>query len=154
MSVIDWRINQAQNQMIGTISSPFYQQYVDGDSWVWACDVDIGQDEPLQSVPVASSNREIIYAELGKSVLLTRMNDGKWCISGLSKTCMGREHIIYMTFMDDLGSIARESWSGSLTRLLTLGELGDLGPGAFGAIPLGAHGRFAPDGTLIAILES
>jgi hypothetical protein len=67
---------------------------------------------------------------------------------------MGREHIIYMTFMDDLGSIARESWSGSLTRLLTLGELGDLGPGAFGAIPLGAHGRFAPDGTFIAILES
>jgi hypothetical protein len=140
--------------MIGTIASPFYQQYVDGDSWVWACDVDIGQDEPLQSVPVASSNREIIYAELGKSVLLTRMNDGKWCISGLSKTCMGREHIIYMTFMDDLGSIARESWSGSLTRLLTLGELGDLGPGAFGAISLGAHGRFAPDGTFIAILES
>ena len=81
MSVIDWRINQAQNQMIGTIASPFYQQYVDGDSWVWACDVDIGQDEPLRSVPVASSNREIIYAELGKSVLLTRMNDGKWCIS-------------------------------------------------------------------------
>ncbi len=154
MSVIDWRINQAQNQMIGTIASPFYQQYVDGDSWVWACDVDIGQDEPLRSVPVASSNREIIYAELGKSVLLTRMNDGKWCISGLSKTCMGREHIIYMTFMDDLGSIARESWNGSLTRLLTLGELGDLGPGAFGAISLGAHGRFAPDGTFIAILES
>ena len=51
---------------------------------------------------------------------------------------MGREQTIYMTFMDDLGSIAWESWSGSLTRLLTLGELGDLGPGAFGALPLGA----------------
>ena len=154
MSLMNWRIAQAQTQMQGTIASPFYELYVDGGSYVWACDVDIGQEEPLRGVPVAASNREIIYAEIGKSVTLNRMNDGKWCISGLSKTCMGLEHIIYMTFVDDIGSIARESWSGSVIRPLTLGEIGDLGPGAFGALPLGAHGRFAPDGTLIAIVES
>ena len=153
MNIIDTRIAQSQGQMIGTIASPFYELYVDGDSSVWAVDVDIGQEEVLQGVPVASSNREIIYAEIGKSVILTRMNDNKWCVSGLSKVTVGLEHIIYMSFADDLGSIVGENWSGSLTRLLTLGELGDLGPAAFGALPLGAHGRFAPDGTLMAILE-
>jgi hypothetical protein len=152
MNIIDTRIAQSQGQMIGTIASPFYELW-DGDHSVWACDVDIGQEEVLQGVPVASSNREIIYAEIGKGVTLARMNDSKWCISGISKVTMGLEHIIYMTFADDLGSIIGESWSGSLTRPLTLGELGDLGPAAFGALPLGAHGRFATDGTLMAILE-
>jgi hypothetical protein len=153
VNIIDTAIAQSQGQLIGTIASPFYEQYADGDSSVWACDVDIGQEEVLQGVPVASSNREIIYAEIGKSVILARMNNNTWCISGLSKVLMGQEHVIYMTFADDLGSIARESWSGSITRILTLGELGDLGPANFGALPLGAHGRFAPDGTLMAILE-
>jgi hypothetical protein len=153
IKIIDWRIAQANSQMTGTIASPFYQLYSDSNNWIWACDVDIGQPEVLRGVPVASNNREIIYAEIGKAVALSKMNDGRWCISGLAKTCRGLGHIIYMSFEDDIATVTGEDWSGNVVRTLTLGELGDLGPGAFGALPLGAHGRFTASGSLIDLLE-
>lgn len=151
--IIDWRIAKAEGQMIGTIASGFYEYYADATNWVWACDVDIGEEEVLQNVPVATNNREIMYAEIGKSVSLTKMNSGKWCINGLSKNCRGLGHITYMTFEDDQVLIVSQEWVGTITRILTLGELGDLGPAAFGALPLGVLGRFTPAGILTYILE-
>jgi hypothetical protein len=151
--IVDWQIAKADGQMVGTIASPFYELYVDSENWVWACDVDIGQEEPLVGVAVSTNNREIIYAEIGKSVSLNKLSDGKYCISGLSKKCQGLGHVIYMTFEDDRADIVGEDWVGSVTRIFTLGELGDLGPGAFGALPLGVYGRFTPAGILTSILE-
>lgn len=150
--IIDWRIAQAETQMTGTIASDFYQlQYDDGsgEKWTWACDVDIGEDEPMTGVPVASNNREIIYAEIGKAVALSKMSSGKWCISGLAKKCRGLGHIIYMSFLDDKVSVVNDGWKGKLTRRLSLGELGGLGPSSFGALPLGAYGRFDGSGNFL-----
>jgi len=152
--IIDWTQVQTQGDLIGTIASPFYQFYADGGSWLWACDVDIGTPEVLRNVPVASNNRELIYAEQGKSVALRRMNDGKWCIAGLAKTCRGLGHVIYVLFEDDLASIVRTDWTGKITRPLTYGELGTLLGGGYGSIPYGTQGRFTPAGALIEILEN
>jgi hypothetical protein len=151
--VIDWAIAQADADKIGTIASPFYQCYADGDAWLWACDVDIGEPEVLRSVPVASNNREIIYAEQGKAVALRRMNDGKWCIAGLAKTCRGLGHVIYVSFEEDLARITGDTWTGQVIRPLTYGELGSAVGGGYGALPYGAQGRFTPGGAFIELLE-
>ena len=106
-----------------------------------------------RGVPVASNNREIIYAQQGKAVALKKMGNGRWCIAGLSKTCRGLGHVTYVQFADDLASITGEDWTGKIIRPLTLGELGSLAAGGFGFLPLGAQGRFSPSGALIDILE-
>jgi hypothetical protein len=140
--IIDWAASQAEGEMTGTIASPFFQLYDDAEGWVWACDVDIGQPEVLRSVPVASNNREIIYAEEGKSVALKKMNQGRWVIAGLAKTVRSTTHIIYVSFEEDL------------VRPFTYGELGALSPGGYGSLPYGARGRFDAQGNLVEILES
>jgi hypothetical protein len=150
--IVDWALAQASGDLLGTIASPFYQLYTDANSWVWACDVDIGQPEVLRGVPVAANNREIIYAEQGKAVALQRTGDNKWVIAGLAKSSRGLGHIIYMSFADDIATVVRDGWLGQITRPLTYGELGSLTGGGYGALPYGAQGRFAPDGSLIEIL--
>ncbi|RJR37193.1 MAG: hypothetical protein C4567_13140 [Deltaproteobacteria bacterium] len=153
--IIDWSILQAEGEKVGMIASPFYQFYADGKSWMWACDVDIGEEEVLRNVPVACNNREIIYAEQGKSVALRRMNNGKLCIAGLAKTSRGLGHVIYVKFEEDTYQIVGSAWTGKIVRPLTYGELGSLGPaGGYGALPYGAQGRFTPAGALIEILEN
>ena len=86
--IIDWAIQDQKSEMKGNIASPFYQYQDTAGSWVWACDVDLGggEDNILRSVPVASNNRDVVYAEQGKGVSLSRMGSGKWAITGLSKT--------------------------------------------------------------------
>lgn len=152
--IIDWSFLQADGEMIGTIASPFYQFWADGASWMWACDVDIGQEQVLRNVPVVSNNRELIYAEMGKAVALRRMTDGRWCICGLAKTCRGLGHITFVTFEEDVVKVVRTGWTGRKTRRLTYGEIGALAPGGqYGVIPYGAIGRFDGDGNLIEIVE-
>ena len=58
--IIDWRIAEADGNLFGTIASDFYQFYDTQGQWVWACDVDIGQDQPLRNVPVANNGRRSI----------------------------------------------------------------------------------------------
>ncbi len=150
--IIDWSIAQADGDRTGTIVSPFYQFYADGDNYMWACDVDIGEPEVLKSVPVASNNKDIIYAQQGKSVALKRMNDGRWCITGLAKTCRGLGHVIYMNFADDLATVVGDEWTGHIIRRLTYGELGEFG--GYGVLPYGTQGRFSAAGTLIELVEN
>jgi hypothetical protein len=152
--IIDWAAAQSEGEMTGTIASPFFQLYDDAEGWVWACDVDIGQPEVLRSVPVASNNREIIYAEEGKSVALKKMNQGRWVIAGLAKTVRSTTHIIYVSFEEDLASIVGHTLTGYLVRPFTYGELGALSPGGYGSLPYGARGRFDAQGSLVEILES
>jgi hypothetical protein len=150
--IIDWEIEKAEGDKIGTIASPF-AQISDGTNWLWAADVDVGEPEVLRKVPVASNNREIIYAEVGKPVALKRMGDGKWVIAGLAKTSRGMGHIIYISFEEDLAYIVSKSWIGAIIRQLTYGELGTL-LGGYGTLPYGVYGRFAANGSLIEIMET
>lgn len=152
--IFDWAAAQADGQMIGTIAGPFVQLQVDGANWLWAVDVDIGQPEVLRNVPVASNNHELIYAQQGMAVALSKMGDGRWCVTGLAKSSRGLGHVMYVAFTEDMATVVREEMTGHIIRPLTLGEMGTLGPASFGILPFGARGRFTPSGALIEILEN
>ncbi len=150
--IIDWAIEQADGDMVGTIASDFYQLAGDDHNWMYACDVDIGQPEVLRKVPVATNNRELVYAQIGKAVSLRRMGASGWCIVGLAKTCRGLGHLMYVSFDEDIATVMDTTWYGYRTRLLTLGELDTYG--GFGKVPFGAMGRFDGLGNLLAILNA
>lgn len=150
--IIDWRIAAADGDITGTVASSFYQYYDDSNNWVWACDVDIGEEEVLRNVPIASNNREILYAEEGKSVALKKTN-GKYVVAGLAKTSQGFGHVIYVTFADDVAVVVSEDWSGYSYRPLTYGELGTVTPGGYGTLPYGSRGKFTRAGILIEIMR-
>lgn len=152
--IIDWAIEDSRGQQVGTIASPFYELYDGPGNWVWACDVDMGDEEVLRCVPVASNNREIIYAEQGRAVTLSRMGHGKWVITGLAKSLQSTVHYIYLSFVDDMYEIVRRELRGTYIRPLTYGELGTLvAPYGYGVLPYGAQGRFRADGTFLGIAE-
>lgn len=153
--IIDWAIEDAKTTQTGTIVSEFYEYSDASGSWVWACDVDIGEEEVLTNVPVAANNREVIYAEEGKGVNLSRLGNGKWCITGLSKTKNSTVHYIYLSFADDVWSITGAELRGNVYRPLTYGELGTLiEPLGYGTLPYGARGKFTADGAFVEIRES
>ena len=154
--IIDWAIQDAQSTQTGTIASGFYECQDAAGSWVWACDVDLGGDEEniLRAVPVASNNRDVIYAEQGKGVSLSRLGNGKWAITGLSKTLNSTVHWTFVSFVDDVFAIAGTHTRGNINRPLTYGELGTLVvPYGYGGLPYGTQGKFDYDGNLIEIVE-
>ena len=152
--IIDWAVEDARSQQIGNIASPFYELYDPSGNWVWACDVDLGDENVLRCVPVAANNREIIYAEQGRSVTLSRLNNDKWVITGLAKSLNSTVHYIYMSFADDTYAILGKSLRGFMLRPLTYGELGSLvAPYGYGNLPYGVQGKFRADGSLVEIVE-
>jgi hypothetical protein len=152
--IIDWAIQDAKTVLTGTIASPFYQYVDDSGNWCWACDVDIGTEDVLRCVPVASNNRDIYYAEQGKGVNLSKLNNGKWVITGLSKSVNSTTHYIFLTLSDDLFTVVRTELRGLITRPLTYGELGSvISPSGYGILPYGVQGRFQADGTFVEIVE-
>jgi hypothetical protein len=151
--IIDWAILQADGQITGKIASEFYCLYDDASGWVWAADVDIsqnGQDETLQGVPIATNNTDIIYAQEGKTVALSKMSNGKYAITGLAKSSRGLGHITYVSFTDDIATINSTAWAGYTYRALTYGELATYG--GYGVLPYGARGKFDGDGNLVEIM--
>ncbi|MBM4286887.1 MAG: hypothetical protein FJ135_01845 [Deltaproteobacteria bacterium] len=152
--VIDWAVEDKLSQKVGNIASPFYQLYDLDGQWMWACDVDLGDEEVLRCVPVASNNRELIYAEQGRSVTLSRLNNGKWVITGLAKSLKSTVHYIYLSFTEDLYRVTQKLLKGYYIRPLTYGELGTLVPPyGYGVLPYGAQGKFKADGTFVEIME-
>jgi hypothetical protein len=155
--IIDWAIQDAKTTHSGTIASDFFQYEDASGNWVWACDVDLGGDENnvLRSVPVAANNKDIIYAEQGKGVNLSRMGNGMWAITGLSKTVNSTVHWTFVSFEDDIFTITGTRMAGNIVRPLTYGELGSLAaPYGYGVLPYGTKGKFDYEGNLIGIVES
>jgi len=154
--IIDWAIQDQKSEMQGTIASPFYQFDDNTGGWVWACDVDLGGDKGvLRSVPIATNNRDVIYAEQGKGVSLSRMGDGKWAITGLSKILNSTTHYLFVSFIDDIFNISSKRLVGNTRRYLTYGEMGTLvAPYGYGILPYGMQGIFDPQGNLIELLET
>ena len=154
--IIDWAIQDQKSETKGTIVSEFYECHDDANGWGWACDVDLGgeAENVLRAVPVASNNRDVIYAEQGKSVSLTRMGSGKWSITGLSKTQNSTVHWVFVAFSDDLFTITGTLLRGNINRPLTYGELGtSIAPYGYGTLPYGIQGKFDYYGNFIEILE-
>lgn len=154
--VIDWAIAEANGEMQGTIASGFYKYYDSNGQWSYACDVDIGSStgEPLRNVVVATNNHDILYAQIGMPVSLTRQVGNVYAITGLSKTVQDKTHIIYMTFTDAYGTIVRKDTTKKTYRDLTYGEIGDIFGGGYGDLPYGSKGVFDADGNLIEIIRS
>jgi hypothetical protein len=150
--LIEAGIYRSGGQITGQIVSPIRELWDDAQGMVFCADVDIGQDEILRNVPIATSNRDIYYSDQGKSVSLEKMNNSKWVITGLSKNSKGLTHYIYMSFMDDIAKVTSTAWVGATIRPLTFGELGSLAPLGFGQFPWGAVGRFDVEGNFIGLV--
>lgn len=151
--VIDWQIASADGECFGTIVSPFYEYFDVSSQYTYACDVDIGADEVLRNVPVATNNRDIIYAQEGMPVALQKMGPNKYAITGLSKKCMGNTHILRMSFTDSFGTIIDITNVGFIYRPLTYGEIGAIFAG-YGDVPYGVRGKFDYDGNLVELTRS
>jgi hypothetical protein len=148
--IIYGQMQTTAGDLIGRIASPFYQLYTDQQRWVWACDVDIGEDELLRNVPVATNNKDILYADIGKPVALKKVGPGKYQIIGLAKTAKSTTHIIYLSAGELLGQIVGEELHGYSIRPLTYEELDAYG--GYGVVPYGAHGRFDAQDNLITLI--
>jgi hypothetical protein len=152
--VIDWAIDSASGVLYGTIASDFYQVYSGegetGPIWSWACDVDIGEEETLTGVLIASNNAELIYAEQGKGVTLQKSLTGTYTITGFTKKTIGYYHYTYVSFAEDVTTIVRDEYKGFKYRRLTLGEIGTLAP--FGTFPLQPRGKFKADNTFMGLV--
>lgn len=169
--IINWSFLEGQGEITGKIASAFFQYYADSTNWVWACDVDIGSsltpgrpnsdpssDGVLRNVPVSSNNFELRYAEIGKSVSLTKTGTG-YMITGLSKVSRGFDWYTFVTFDEDIVPGRPSSYrmtvqsaleTGTKVRKLTLGELATCG--GFGRVPFGAVGRFDAAGTFVSLV--
>lgn len=151
--IISADIYRAQGSITGKIVGAIRELWDDAQGMVFCADVDIGQPEVLRNVPIAVQNRDIFYSEQNKSVSLTKVNDQKWVISGISKSDLGRCHYIYMSFQDEIFNVTGDSWDGFVYRALTFGELGDLAATGFGELPFGIQGKFNLAGSLVELME-
>ena len=95
-------------------------------------------DTTLRNVVIARNNTELIYADIGAPVVCERNESGQWQITGFSIEQPGT-HILYPVNLGDgtIGTLINLSVD---TRLLTLGEMGEMQP--FGVLPFGASAIF------------
>jgi hypothetical protein len=149
--VIEAAIQRTTGDTIGTIASPPYQVDDGQGGWTWAVDVDLGEEQNgetkvLTGVPIATNNRDVYYAEIGKPVALRKENT-RWVVVGLSKTVKSASHLMYVCFEDDIATIVSDRMVGVTIRFLTYGELAAYG--GYGNVPYGARAKFDYDGNFI-----
>lgn len=92
----------------------------------------------LRAVPIAVGNRDLIYAEAGSPVTMSRGAGGKFEVTGFSKKLPGRRVIIPVDLSTAMSGVPQDV--GLSVHLLTLGDLADprFGNG-FGSVPFGAY---------------
>ena len=152
--IIDKAIGDFKTTLNGKVISGFYRLYDTDGNWCWVADVHIGDGKILKSVPVSSNNVDIIYSQQNKGVVLTKIANNRWIISGITKVIVDDIHYTYVTFQDDIFFIVSDETVGVRVRPLTYGELGAfIVPYGYGILPYGIQGKFNPDGTLIEIVE-
>lgn len=120
-----------------TLTRPLLK-ITDGLNVIYGVDVDLGLGAPVKNVPIARSNRELLYAEAGAAVRLRRSASGQWEVVGYSQELPGSHTSVPV----DLGTFTLGS-PVSLTlegRTLTYEELSTLG--TYGLTPYGSVGIF------------
>lgn len=123
------RINQTSSYLLG----------VPGSS-SWTLDELLTVGSILRNVPIARNNYELIYADVGNAVELTRDQSGQWQVTGFAQEQPGTFNLVEVDLGNmTIGTITDLSISG---RLLTLGELGTIIAGGWGIVPFGASGLF------------
>lgn len=93
MSVLTYltqaQIDSSKTELDGKVLTRPALLVTDGISVIYACDVDVGEKDPLHNVPIARGNRDIIYAEVGAAVRLRRTMGGQFEIVGFSQEMPG-----------------------------------------------------------------
>lgn len=114
----------------------------------WDLDASLMIDTTLHNVLIARNNHDLIYADIGNAVIVERTESGQWQITGFSMEKPGTYTLVPVNLGNmTIGTVIDASVTG---HLLTLGELGTVGP--FGTIPFGASGLFR-GGKLVRISE-
>lgn len=89
INLISGQIDSAVNEFDAkTLTRPVIS-LSDGNNAVYCVDLDIGQPNPLRTVPIASSSRDAFYADVGSAVRVRRSPSGWFEVSGLSKRMPG-----------------------------------------------------------------
>lgn len=127
----------------------------DGPNITYAADVKIGgYDDPLRNVPVAMGNRDLIYADVGQAVTLTRSTCGTFEITGFAKKKPGtRMRIaVYLGTINGATpgqpgippSVGPAIDSGLRVYRLTIADMGSLpyAPDGWGSLPLGSYALY------------
>lgn len=157
-------IDKSSDTMTGSVASDIYKLYDESTGWVWACDVDTGQemtttDESgnaitttvMQNVPIATNNVDIFYAQTGWPVTLKRMTSNKWAIVGLAKSKANTTIFVYVSFDLEYGTIVNRETKGTYIRPLTYDEI--MLYGEYGATPYGVKGKFkASDDSFVCLI--
>jgi len=113
----------------------------------WDIDASAMINSVLRNVTIARNNLDLMYADVGTPVTLTRSASGQWEITGFAQEMPGTYTMVPVDLGNmTIGTIIDLSIDG---RLLSLGELGTLEP--FGTLPLGASAIFV-GGVMMSIV--
>ena len=170
MSILTYLLNAEIKDMqtefdAKTLTRPTLS-YSDGKQLMYCVDLDVGQQNPLRSVPIASNSRDAFYADVGSAVRVRRSESGWFEVTGLSKRMPG-------TLVEVPVSIPKFKFSplkvysgptpsastggvivgtpqsiGLSSRSLTYGELATFG--GYGTVPYGCIALYS-GGTLLGI---
>lgn len=129
------------------VSRPMLMR-TDGTSLTYAVDVKInGQDEPLKAVPLANTAKEVMYADPGAAVTLTRGRGGRFEVTGFAKKKPGtRKRVPVNLTTGDVGEVVE---TGVSIRVLSYDELATIG-GGYGVAPYGGIATFK-GGVLVSV---
>ena len=118
----------------------------------------------VSAVPLAANNRDMIYANPGTAVTMSRSASGRLEITGLSKRGFGNIYTYDITIpiLTPLnsntgsalsgGAVVSASVSGFLISICTLGELQSATSGGFGTTPFEALLLKDANGTIINVI--
>jgi hypothetical protein len=118
----------------------------------------------VSAVPLATNNRELLYAAIGTPVELTRSRSGRLEVTGLSKRgfnnvyCFSLDIPVLTPDTSDGGSaltpvvVTSLATLGFSRRNTTLGELATVTDGGFGETPLQAVVLLDADGNILNVI--
>jgi hypothetical protein len=154
------QLRDARKELNGKILTRPQLLVTDGTNLIYACDVDIGVRDPkgddqvnllvdqfntiLRNVPVARSDYQLIYAEVGAAVRLRRNDSGQYEIFGFSDEMPGK-YVRIGVDLEDLALDPDEDVS-VVGRVVAYGDLIDFG--LYGEVPYGMTALYVGD-TLI-----
>jgi hypothetical protein len=147
-------VRDSKSELNGKILTRPSLLITDGTVVIYACDVDIGVKDPsgndqvedlidkyntvLRNVPIARSDYELIYADVGSAVRLRRTTSGQYEIVGFSDEMPGTYVRVPVDIENlTIGAIQEISIT---SRPLTLIELSTFG--VFGEMPFGSIAIF------------
>lgn len=165
-NLIDAKIDTSQKTFDAkTLTRPALR-VSDGINKTYAVDLDVGQTNPMRNVPIANGAQNLIYADVGAAVTVTKSASGWYEVTGYSKRMPGNFVQVGVSIpkfdfnpMVRYGSPQPPAATGGVvvgtpapvgvtSRVLAYDELATYG--GYGVVPYGAVAIFS-GGTLVEI---